>query len=278
MNMIKADVYRSVKHIAFYVAVGLMLFTIGMSIYTVGPLRIGMYAGPTSGEELIDSSEMTMDEYYDMSISDLRKFMKSQEGYSLDKDIQSININLYYIFIFIAAVVIAVDFTSGCAKNTLTSAINRKKYFATKAFTVMWLCLILYFANTYIMYAANRIFNGDNLASGLWDVTKIALIQMPAVLMIIAILIGIAFTVKKTAIYNLITIPFLIVLQLLFVYGSALFHIPQKVLDYTPDAMFMMLANHPDKEYLVNSYLVCAAVGALFLAAGYLTFKKSEIK
>lgn len=277
-NMVKADLYRSIKHIAVYVAVGLMLLMLGVGIYMISPGNVGISAGVTSGDALIEGTELTMEDFANMSISDLREIMKSQEGYKLDKDIQAHNINLYYIFIFIAAVVIAVDFTGGCVKNTLTSAISRKKYFISKVLTVTLMCLVLYFAHTYIMYFANVIFNGNNLSSGLWEVTKISLIQLPAVFMIIMIPTGIAFMVKKTAIYNLVTIPLLMVLQLLFVYGSTLFHIPEKAMNYTPDAVFMMLANQPDKQYLVISYLVCAAVCALFLVAGYLTFRKSEIK
>lgn len=277
-NMVKADLYRSIKHIAVYVAVGLMLLMLGVGIYMISPGNVGISAGVTSGDALIEGTELTMEDFANMSIGDLREIMKSREGYKLDKDIQSSNVNLYYIFIFIAAVVIAVDFTGGCVKNTLTSAISRKKYFISKILTVTLMCLVLYFAHTYIMYFANVIFNGNNLSSGLWEVTKISLIQLPAILMIIMIPTGIAFMVKKTAIYNLVTIPLLMVLQLLFGYGSTLFHIPKKVMDYTPDAVFGMLANNPDKDYLVISYLVCAAVCALFLAAGYLTFRKSEIK
>lgn len=277
-NMVKADLYRSIKHIAVYVAVGLMLLMIGVSIYLISPGNVGISAGVTSGDALIEGTELTMEDFANMSIGDLREIMKSREGYKLDKDIQSSNVNLYYIFIFIAAVVIAVDFTGGCVKNTLTSAISRKKYFISKILTVTLMCLVLYFAHTYIMYFANVIFNGNNLSSGLWEVTKISLIQLPAVFMIIMIPTGIAFMVKKTAIYNLVTIPLLMVLQLLFGYGSTLFHIPKKVITYTPDAVFRMLANNPDKDYLVISYLVCAAVCALFLVAGYLTFRKSEIK
>lgn len=289
-NLVKADLYRSVKHIAVYAAVGLMLLMLGVGIYMISPGNVGFsddfFAGFSDGfsdtvasdDTSTDDTEMTTEEFNNMSFSEQREFMKSQDGYKLDKDIQSDNINLYYIFIFIPAVVIAVDFNSGCAKNTLTSAISRRKYFISKVLTVTLMCLVLYFAHTYIMYYANIIFNGNNLASDLREVTKIALIQLPAVFMIIMIPTGIAFMVKKTAVYNLVTIPLVVVLQLLFKIGSILFHIPEKVMNYTPESMFITLANNPDKEYLVISYLVCAAVCALILAAGYLTFRKSEIK
>lgn len=276
INMIKADCYRTTKHIAFYVAVGLMLLMLGISIYMISPGKMGISAGGTSGDMAL--AEMPIDDYSNISISDLREFMKSREDYKLDRDIQSVNVNLYYIFIFIAAVVIAVDFTGGCAKNTLTSAISRKKYFISKVVTVTGMCLVLYFANTYIMYFANLIFNGANLSSGLWAVTEVALIQLPVVSVIIIIPVCIAFMAKKTAIYNLVTIPLLIILQLLLGYGSVLFPIPKEVMNYTPDAMFALLANNPGREYLAISYLVCAVVCVVFLAAGYLTFKKTEIR
>ena len=41
INMIKADLYRITRNIAFYIAIGLVLLMIGVSIYLIQPGSVG---------------------------------------------------------------------------------------------------------------------------------------------------------------------------------------------------------------------------------------------
>lgn len=42
--------------------------------------------------------------------------------------------------------------------------------------------------------------------------------------------------------------------------------------------MFGKLANNPSDSYMIKSYIVCAVIIALFNIAGYVVFRKAEIK
>lgn len=283
INMIKADCYRISKSIAMYIGIMIMLLMIGTSIYTVQPGSIGMVSVgdvstmQTSGIETAFGN-ITLEEMQTMGISDFRAIMLKIEGYELDRDILAQNMNLYYVFIFVAALAIAADFSNSRIKNTLSSAISRNKYFASKLIFVTAVCLIIFFMNTYITYFANIIFNGSKLSAGIGNVTKASLMQLPAVLALISILNGLAFMLKKPSLFNTVVIPFVMVFQLLLSLAVKLFNINEKYIDYELQIMLGKLAYDPSVSYTVHSYIVCAVIITVFTLLGYLSFRKAEIK
>ncbi len=292
INMIKADIYRMVRSVGFYVSLGIMLLLIGVSIYLVEPGYIGMVSMVSSDDENVNSFEESLsgDEANlkadlnvrvaenDITMREYRKIIRETGDFELDRDILSSNMNLYYIFIFIAGIAIALEFSGGCIKNTLSSAISRKKYFASKAVFTYGLCTLMFFLNTYIIYFANIIFNGRNLSSSLWTVTKITLMQLPPALALISVVFGIAFMFKRTAAYNMVAIPFSIVFQIVFQTAISIFDIPKKYAYYELQIMINRLANYPSHSYIIKSYGVCAVIIVLFVTLGYVGFKKAEIK
>lgn len=277
INMIKADFYRLIRSKGIYIAIFILLLMIGVDIYTVQPGSIALQinTGIEAENELTDMSDA---EYQALSMGDLRKIMLNTKGYAFDKDMLATNMNMYYLFIFVAAIVIAVEFSGNTVKNTLSSAISRRKYFLSKAVTVNIGCLVIFFLNTYIMYFGNILFNNKNLASSLGEVTKITLLQLPPILTLISILTGLAFMLKKTSIFNTIAIPLAMVFQLLLSLLTTLFKIKEEWLEYELQTMLVKLTGNPSHSYLWHSYLLCAVIIVVFYLAGYLFFKKSEIK
>lgn len=290
INMIKADIYRMVRSVGFYVSLGIMLLLIGVSIYLVEPGYIGMVAGPdddnvNSFEESLSEDEGNLKADLqegvvekDITMREYRKKILEIGNFEFDRGVLSSNMNLYYIFIFIAGIAIAMEFSGGCIKNTLSSAISRKKYFASKAVFTYGLCTLMVFLNTYIIYFANIIFNGRNLSSSLWTVTKVTLMQLPPALALMSVVFGIAFMFKRTAAYNMVAIPFVMVFQLLFNTAVSIFDIPKKYAYYELQSMINRLANYPSHSYIMKSYGVCAVIIVLFVTLGYVGFKKAEIK
>ena len=277
INMIKADFYRVLKGKGIYFAFAIIILLAAIDIYFVEPGTFGVRieTGTVIENEL---SDMSYDEIGEMSMSEYRRIMLNTEGYALDKEILAYNVNLYYPFIFIAAIFITADFSGSCIKNTLSSSISRKKYFFSKLVAVFLCCLILFFLNTYIVYFANIIFNTKNLASDIGTVTKITLLQIPPILALASMLTGIAFMLKRTASYNGVAIPFMMVVQLLLMLLSALFKIPQELFNYELQGMIVKITTDPSPEFVLKSYAVCAAIIIIFNLAGWLVFKKSEIK
>ncbi len=281
INMIKADSYRVFRSVGLYIAIAFMLLMIAMSVYTVEPGSLGMVSvGDVSYEEYYNTAadELTERELAEMSLGEYREFRLKSEGYELDRDIIGHNMNLYYVFIFVAAIAITSDFSAGSVKNTLSSAISRRRYFLSKTVFVTVCCLLLFFLNSYITYFSNLFLNGKNLASSLWTVTRISLLQLPPVLALVSILTGLAFMLKKNAAFNMIAIPLVIVFQLLLALAVRFFGSIDKYICYELQSMFGRLANKPSESYLWNSYAVCAVIIVVFMLVGYLSFRKAEIK
>lgn len=283
INMIKADFYRLVRSKAIYIGVIIMLLMIGSSIYLVEPGAMGVTGAVADSEEDEEWEEapysnMTYEEMSSLSTSEMRELALKRKDYKLDKDILKENMNMYYIFIFVVAILLTVDFSGGCVKNTLSSAISRNRYYFSKLVFIILCCTVLFFMNTYISYFANIIFNNKNIASSIGTVTKITLLQMPEVLALTSVLMGIAFMVKKTSIFNTISIPLMMLVQTAMGFIVMIFHLNEKIFNYDFQVMFRRLAENPSDGYLRNSYLLCGAVIIVFNALGYLSFKKAEIK
>ena len=221
---------------------------------------------------------MTHEEIKELSLSDYREIMLKTEGYALDRDILSANMNLYYLFIFIAAIALTVDFSGSSVKNTLSSAISRKKYYLAKLCFISICCTAILFLNTYLVYFANILFNNQNLASSLGTVTEITLLQLPPMLALASVLTGIGFMVKKTSVFNTITIPLIMVFQILLNIIIVVFKIKEEYMYYEFQLMLGKLAGNPSDSYILHSYLVCIAVMIVFNLLGYLSFRKAEIK
>lgn len=281
-NMIKADSYRITKSIAFYIAAAIIFVFAAVSIYLVSPGTIGqanigdISTAQYSQETPLD--DISFEEMHDLTPKDMRKIMLETENYELDREILAMNMNLYYCFIFIAALIITVDFSSGSAKNTLSSAISRNKYFISKTAIVFGICIFLFFLNTYVVYFGNMIFNSGKVSSDLWTVTKVSLLQLPPMLALMSILTGIAFAVRKTAVYNMITIPLVMVFQLILGVLIKIFDLKSKIADFELQIMIGKLSADPSDKYIIQSCIVCTVIIIAFLSLGYASFRKSEIK
>ena len=283
LNMIKADFYRIVRSKAIYIAAVMMLAMITVSVYFVEPGSIGVGVdfsvdnGMGSGIN-DEMAEMDYEQLNALSTKEFRELMLKTTDYSLDRDILAHNMNMYYVFIFIAAVAVAADFSGSCVKNTLSSAISRKKYFLSKLVFVILVCAVMLFLNTYLMYFGNLLFNGSNLASGIWCVTRITLMQLPPMLALASILTGFAFIFKRMASFNAVVIPFVAVAQLVLNFLAFLLKLPEKTMQYELQTMLAMLAGKPSASYILQSYAVCAVIILVFTAAGWFSFCKAEIK
>lgn len=285
INMIRADIYRLVRSKGFYIAILLLIIMIGVSVYFVGPGYIGISNGSNStmSDEVSmqlqnAASQLPEESLHSISIAKFREIMLGLEGYELDRDILGANINLYYIFIFFAAVILAVDFSGGSVKNTLSSAIPRNKYYLSKLCLISICCVVILFLNTYIVHFATIIFDGENLSASLGVVTKITLLQLPPTLALASALTGIGFMAKRTAVFNTIAIPLILVSQIVLRIVALIFKIKDEYLYYEFQMMMTNLANEPSAKFIWGSIAVSASVIVVFNLLGYLSFKKAEIK
>lgn len=281
LNIIKSDLYRIFKGKIIYIAIILILVMAGFSTFTMSPGYIGVATGEDdkASQEMSEEQLKVAKELEGVDdIIQMRKVIKDNLTYGVDKEIIGANSNLYYIFIAIVFVVICSDLSNSTVKNTLSSAISRKKYYLSKLFTVLLLGTAIMLINNYFIYFLNLAINGKQLSAGFMEFTKCVVIQYPIILGMLGILVSLAFITKKKSTFNSISIPLLIVVQLILMAMIVLFKIESSVLDWELQNILTNLVKNPETEYIIKTSLLGCVyfVGANLL--GYQLFKKTEIK
>lgn len=279
LNMMKADMYRIVRGKAIYI---ITLIIIALEIVNI----ISMSAGAISMG--INPNLVTGDEYdYEYleklekanSISEYRKIIKDNGGFELDTDIMAENGNFYYIIIVLVIIVVTCDFSNKSVKNTLSSAISRKKYYISKMLLLYLITTIVLVFNTYFSYFLNLLVNGSSFVSSIGNVTKILLLQLPLIYGIITLLGSIAFITRKTSIFNAISIPLIAVVELIAMGICTLFRLDAvKIFEYDFTFMLRNIANNQTDTLIMKSLVLAIVYIVLFNIVGYFVFKKSEVK
>lgn len=290
-NIIKSDLYRLIRSKGFYIAIIVIIAMSALSIVGMSAGRIGLAAGVST--EDVSSSEVLSDlagnNVMDSeklaklieakTLNEIREVQKSFGGFELDKEIIAQNANLYYIFIVFVVIVLAKDFSNKSIKNTLSSAISRKKYYFSKLLLILGIstCAILF--NTYFTFFLNIAVNGKEFASSIGNITKITLYQLPLLYGIICLLVCIAFTTRKTSMFNTISIPFIMVFQLVVMTITSLFKIKADwFYKFELQNALINLTNNPINSYILKCSLLGIGYMIVFSIIGYYLFKKSEIK
>lgn len=285
LNIIKSDLYRILRGKAIYICILVIIAMSALSTIELSPGYIGMSSSNFEGETIYDTvlsedklSEEDKEELEKInSLKEIRKFMK-RFPYQLDKKILAANINLYYIFIVITVIVLATDFSNSTVKNTISSSISRKKYYMSKLITILILCTFLVLFNNYETYFSNILINGKAFSSGLGEITKITLYQLPIMYGIISLLVCIGALTRKTAIFNTIAIPLIIVVQLLIMSTVTLFKINPDIYMWEYQNILAKLAGNSANDYIIKCAVLGIAYIVIFNIIGYKAIKKAEIK
>lgn len=279
INMIKADLYRVFRGKGIYFAILLAVIMAGSSIYVMQPGYIGLTSSATtSGDSMVDD-ETGLELSVTNSISKTRKIIKKTDGYPLDSAIIGTNVNLYYMFIIIVVGVLVTDLSHSTAKNTLSSAISKKKYYLSKLFTCCLLCIGLVLLNNYGTYIFNRLINGAKFTAGIGKITKYTLLQLPIMCGIISLLVCMAFLLRKTAAFNAVSIPFVMATQVVIMGVSVLLSIKSShIMEYEYQFMLSNLVTDATFSYVMKSITLAIIYIVVFNILGYNVFRKSEIK
>ena len=278
LNIIKSDLYRVFKGKSIYIAIIFILFLASVSCFSMSPGHIGI---TTSSEEqpLIQDEEILKQVYETNSIFETRNLMKEYGAYPLDKAQLGANANLYYFFIIIVVIVLVTDLSNSTAKNTLSSAISRKKYYFSKLITCIGLGTFLVLINNYGSYLINLIMNGKEFSAGFLEITKLTIIQLPILYGIISMLVCIGFCFRKTGTFNSITIPLIIVIQFIIMGAATLFHLDgSNILNYEFQYIIGNLISNPSNTYILKTLVLAIFYIIIFNTIGYRVFRKTEIK
>ena len=278
LNIIKSDLYRVFRGKAIYIAIAFILILAAVSCFAMSPGHIG-FASSTIEETDYDNEELLEKVYETDSIMETREIMKEYGSFPLDKAELGANANLYYFFIIIVVIVLVTDLSNSTAKNTLSSAISRKKYYISKLITCIGLGTLLVLINNYGCYIINLIMNGKEFSAGLLEITKLTILQLPILYSIISMLVCIGFCFRKTGTFNSITIPLIMVVQLVIMGVATLFHIDvNNILNYEFQYIIGNLVSNPTNTYILKTLALAAFYIVIFNIIGYRVFRKTEIK
>jgi hypothetical protein len=111
------------------------------------------------------------------------------------------------------------------------------------------------------------------------EITKITLYQLPLLYGIISLLVGLSFLCKRTALFNSISIPFIMVCQLIGMMLISIFRTEGNIF-YNYEFQYAMtnLANSPTMSYILKCMGLGIAYIIIFNIIGYISFNRAEIK
>ena len=276
INIIKSDLYRILKGKAIYIILAVITMLTVVSVVGMMPGHIGL-----SIDSNVDMNDLELIEKISnaKSLGEYREIMKSDGAFALDKDIVGENINLYYIFIVITVIVLATDFSNKSIKNTISSAISRKEYYFSKLLLILGLGTFLILFNNCGAYILNLIINGEAFSTPLLEFAKLTIIQLPLLYGIISLLVCFAFVLKKTSIFNSISIPFIMGIQLIATGIINLFKLKADwFYNYEIQLALTKLVNDPTNKYVISCTILGIVYIVVFNIIGYYAFKKAEIR
>ena len=276
LNIIKADLFRILKGKGIYIIIILLFLLSLMSAYTVSPLNVGLNVSGDTTENYGLSDEWLEKLYSVKSMSETRDILINHGHYEVDVANVVHNNNMYYFFIAVVVFVLCCDFSNGTIKNTVSTNISKKKYYFSKLLLAIGLGTIITFLNVYFAYFSNLFMNGNNFVSSLSNITLLTIRQLPLLYAIISVLITIAVIVRKTSIYNGISIPLLMLFQLILGFMNT-FNLPKWIYNYEFETALGKLCLNPTNTYIMQTLSLWTIVFIITTIIGNSYFKKREI-
>ncbi len=278
LNIIKADLFRIFKGKGIYIVIVILLGFAFLSAYSLSPLSMGLNLGSENNPSIYGLTDEEYQELYSISsLDETREFLSNHGSYSLDVANMTKNNNLYYFFIAIIIFVIGCDFSNGTVKNTISTNISKKKYYFSKLILSLGLGTALVFINALFCHFVNIIINGNTFASPLTEILLLVINQLPLLYAIISILVMISTLTRRTSIYNGITIPLVMVFQLIFLSSINVLKLPNWLLNYEWETAMTKLCMNPNTTYIFQTYGVWLIVFVITTIIGYNSCKKRDI-
>ena len=255
INMFKADLYRSIKSkgMFFLILAVIATFLASIFLHEPGGIRI---AGAF------------------------------REDAKLKFDIQQIALNFSYFYFFIIPVYVLIssEFGEKTIKNTITSAISKRKYYISKYLFTVMLCDVVFVLGNLMFYVVNMLVNDGKYVSDFGFFFGKLMLQLPIITAVVSLFVCLAFVIKKGAVFNALTIVFPILYMSIaaFIVGSAK---NEKVRDFVFDyflkyevsKMLNDVVIWKNAAYRNECWLICAIAIAVTFVLGYLSFTKREI-
>lgn len=278
LNMIKADLFRIFKSKGIYIILVIMVGFAFMTAYSLSPMSMGLNLGESDNNQLYNLDDEQLNKLYNIvSIEDTRNILLNYGDYSLDVANMAKNNNLYYAFIALIVFVIGCDFSNQTIKNTISTNISKRKYYFSKLLLALILGTFLVVVNALLCHFANLIINGQDFLSPLSDIFLIIIKQLPLLYAMISLLVMISVILRKTSIYNGITIPLVMVFQLAFLTAINFLDLPDFLVNYEWETALTKLSLEPTTTYIFQTLSFWILIFVITTIIGYNSFKKRDI-
>lgn len=287
INLIKADLYRVFKSSTIYVALLVSIFmnTLcimedmsgsvlmpGSSIITLNGSGVFEYRRELGGREGRWGEDESND--IEMFIGQL-----SDERQGIARGSFAYNLNIYAIILIVFAYLVS-DLSNNTVKNTLSSAISRKKYLLAKFISINFTTLILVFFVNISAYFIGRWLHPYRYVEPFGNIIKATAYQLPMILGMASMLIALALVTRKAPVYIAASIAIIFILPHLIYMAFDIYeweHLRVFIWKYMQSSALMWLTHFPPVDYVQT----CAVIGACEIAAsgalGYLVFKKTDV-
>lgn len=273
INMMRADLYRIFRSVHIYFAIGIIILMAGIS---VGMREVG-HIGNASIEYQEES--LTQEEASFTGMPHTVRTDEQKKEFVLE--VLSSNINLYYPLILIVFAILMADFSNHTVKNTLSTAVSKKKYYLSKLVLILLLSTAIILFNSIFIYVLNFIVNGKAYTTSIVSVLRATFRQLPMLWGIAGFMTMIGFLTQRAAAFNAVIIPFQLLFQTLVNALSLLtgWEFLWKFLEnYELQMALRKLAFPADGGYIA----ICCGIGLAEVVVstliGYHIFKKSEIR
>ena len=271
INLMKADLYRIFRGVGIYIAVALVMIMSVASVVMKEAGYIGNASVTYEGDTIVEASGFLSDESSD----------ESEENKLLVRSIMAANINLYYPLILVVFVILMSDFSNKTLKNTLTSAVSKRKYFAYKLLMSLGCSAVFIIFSNLFAYILNYIKNGSEYTEPITNILKATALQMPMLLGIVGFLVFMGFLTRKTAVYNATAIPFVMLFQIIIgaIYRLSESKLIEKFLmHFELQTALDRLAYFPESKYCLQCLCFGVVEIAVFALLSWVIFKKTEVR
>ena len=276
MNIIRADMYRIVRGKGLYITLVVLLAVIVLQIVGGSNMNAGV------NTETIDITSMDM-ENFDRGSFNIADFFHSPTGVEAPFQVMGATSNILYILLPLIIIISAADFTSGAARNALTSGVSRFKFYCSKLILSCIFCaalLIVYVLFSIIVATIINGFGGPLNMTYVSDVLKVFLPQLLLCLAGACVTHFFVFTFKRSAAAIGINIAFLLLPSVLILILSFISGWFKNLFDYELTSNIGALAKISSMSSgdIIRTLLVGAGYIVLAAFGGFFVFKKAEIR
>lgn len=250
INMIKSELYRMTKCKSFYLYWFAIIFTYAISIVTksAGGIMLGI---------------------------------EVESAGKMDMQMVAMNFTFYFLFLFPVYSIVVSDFGEKTIKNTISSAISRKTYIASKfILTELFTMGSFVFCNI-MFYVINSVINGEKYTSAFSEYIKALLRQCPIMFTIVTLLVALGFILRKMALFNAITllVPTIYTALAVSIYqAGAQKFATEYLLKYELATALGKVAGNVSSNYYNNCIIASCIVVVIAVFVSYNSFMKVEIK